>query len=99
MLNSKLLILAPLALLGACKTTEVRTPEPQVVTVEVPVPVSSPCVPRELPANAPEYVDTDAALRAAQDAAERMQLLFAGRQQRTARLNQLEPVVAGCPRE
>jgi len=82
--------------LGACATTG-AAPEPRVVTVEVAVPVASPCVPAGLGAT-PEYPDTDEALRQAPDAATRYQLLAAGRPLRAARLGELEPVVAGCPR-
>ena len=60
-----------------------------------PVPVAKNCVPRTLPP-APRYPDTDAALRAAAGAADRYQLLAAGRILREKRLEQLEAVVAGC---
>jgi hypothetical protein len=53
------------------------------------------CVPRTLPAT-PRYPDTDAALRAAPGAADRYQLLAAGRILRQERLEDLERVVAGC---
>lgn len=72
-------------------------PEPIVRTVEVAVPVSSPCVPAMLGA-APDYPDTDSALRAAPDAAERYLLIARGRLLRVARLGELETVVAGCPK-
>ncbi len=89
------LILAACALLAGCASTP--DSEPRVVTVEVAVPVASPCVPASL-GPAPEYPDTDEALRAAPDAASRYQLLGAGRLLRGARLNELEPVVARCPK-
>mgnify|MGYP000747660966 CR=1 FL=1 len=82
--------------LAACATTEAAPPE-RIVTVEVAVPVPSPCVPATL-GPAPEYPDTDEALRAAPDPATRYQLLGAGRLLRNARLNEVEPVIAACPR-
>lgn len=92
----KRLLLLPLLVLTAC-ATDGAVPEPRVVTVEVAVPVSSPCVPAGL-AQPPEYPDTDLALRTAPDAASRLLLFAAGRLLRAARLNELEPVVAGCPK-
>ena len=83
----------PLALLAGCTTTQ---PEIRTVTVNVPVP--QPCVPATLQP-APDYPDTDTALRTARDPAERYLLLGAGRPLRVARLNELETVVAGCPKE
>lgn len=83
-------------LLAGCATAPATPPE-RVVTVEVAVPVPSPCVPANL-GPAPEYPDTDEALRAAPDAATRYLLLGAGRLLRIARANEVEPVVAACPR-
>ena len=71
--------------------------EPIVVVKEVAVAVTQPCVPDTL-RDAPEYVDTKEKLQGAADAAERYQLVLGGRAQRIARLNELEPLVAGCPR-
>lgn len=85
------LLLIPLA---ACASNKSR-PEPIVVPQKVTVPVAGDCVPASL-GTAPDYVDSNDALRAAADAAERYQLLWAGRAQRTGRLNELEVVVAGC---
>lgn len=97
MLNK--LFLFPLFALAACATGGSRpVPEPIVTTVDVPVPVAAPCVPAALPSE-PNYVDSNAALVAAGDAATRYQLLYRGREQRIGRLSQLEPVVAACPRE
>lgn len=90
----RLLVSLPLiALLGACAAT--LPPEPVVVTKIVEVPVARSCVPAGLSA-APNYVDTDAALRAAPDAAARLMLLFAGRLQRIARGGETEPVIQNC---
>jgi hypothetical protein len=54
-------------------------------------------VPKEL-GPPPVYVDSDSVLKKAKDAAERFQLLFAGRMQREARLNEIEPVISSCPK-
>lgn len=91
----KVLIIPLLIGLSAC--TMARVPEPIVVPQIVKVPIAAPCVPNSL-GGPPEYVDTKEKLKAAQDAAERMQLLYGGRAQREARLNEIEPVIAGCPR-
>jgi len=70
---------------------------PQVVTHEVvvKVPVKAACVPKALPP-APRYPDSDAALREAGGAADRYQLLAAGRILRAKRLAQLERVIEAC---
>ena len=80
----------------------VATPAPVPVpvpprVVRVPAKPSPPraCVPKSLP-GPPSYPDTDAALRAAAGAADRYQLLAAGRILRKDRLEDLERVVAGC---
>lgn len=83
--------------LAACGGAGQARPEPIVVPQIVKVPIAAPCVPKTL-APAPEYVDTKDKLTAAADAAERMQLLYGGRAQREARLHEIEPIVAGCPR-
>ena len=63
--------------------------------VKVPVPVKEACVPKTLP-RAPKYPDSDAALRDAGGAADRYQLMAAGRLLRDRRLAELEKVVEGC---
>ncbi len=73
----------------------VATPAPAPVIVKVPVPVKEACVPKSLP-RAPKYPDTDAALRDAGGAADRYQLMAAGRLLRDRRLADLERVVDGC---
>ncbi len=93
----KLLVATPAALLAACAGRQTPPPQPILTPVEVAVPVATGCVPANLAA-APEYPDTDQALRTAPDAASRYQLLYAGRKVRVARNNELEPIVAGCPR-
>lgn len=85
------LALIPILALAACG----GTPKPDVRTVEVKVPVAVKCVPEGLKA-APAYPDTDMALKAAPGAADRYQLLAAGRLLRSQRLAEVEPVIAGC---
>ncbi|MFI4964727.1 MAG: hypothetical protein ACHP9T_05095 [Caulobacterales bacterium] len=68
---------------------------PTPVVVKVPVPVREACVPKSLP-RAPRYPDTDAALREAGGAADRYQLMAAGRLLRERRLAELEKAVDGC---
>lgn len=95
----KMLALPLLFVVAACSTTKAATPEPQIVTVEIPVAVPAPCVPKSFNKTPPDYVDSDTALVAAPDPASRYQLLYAGRKQRTARLGELEPIVNACPIE
>jgi len=89
--------------LAACASTPRPQPEPQVVIQKEAVAVDAPCVPDDL-APAPDYVDTDQALKAAGPAGDpaaietRYKLLWAGRSQRIGRLNSLEPIVAACPK-
>jgi hypothetical protein len=94
----KFLLLLPLMALTACMGGARVAPEPIVVVKEVKVPVAAGCVPSNYVFADPDYVDTDNALRAAADAAERLQLLWGGRAQRIARDREKEIVVRGCPR-
>lgn len=68
-------------------------PETKVVRVVVPKPVK--CVPEDL-GPAPTYPDSDSALRDAGGAADRYQLLAAGRILREQRLQKLEDVIRRC---
>jgi hypothetical protein len=61
----------------------------------VKVPVLVACVPPGL-GQPPAYPDTAAALRAQPGAAERYQLMAAGRLVRDQRLSEVEPVLAAC---
>jgi hypothetical protein len=70
-------------------------PAPAPVVVKVPVPVKEACVPKAFP-KAPKYPDTDGALRDAGGAADRYQLMAAGRLLRERRLADLEKIVDGC---
>lgn len=63
--------------------------------VKVPVPVKEACVPKTFP-RAPKYPDTDAALRDAGGAADRYQLMAAGRLLRDRRLAELEKIIDAC---
>lgn len=103
-----LIVLPALALLCACNTTrglKVPVPAPVVAAAPqtappraAPAPKPAPnCVPQGL-AKAPAYPDTDAKLKAAGEAAERYQLLAAGRLLRIRRLAELERIVAACRR-
>lgn len=84
----------------------VAQPPPAPTPTQVRVEPSSPkptataapirtCVPRTL-APPPRYPDSDVALRDAPGAADRYQLLAAGRLMRQRRLEELERIVAGC---
>jgi hypothetical protein len=69
-------------------------PPPPLIRIPLPPPPKS-CVPKTL-APPPRYPDSDAALRAAAGAADRYQLMAAGRILRAQRLEDLERIVAGC---
>lgn len=93
----KALIVLPFLLLAACGSKQVvSAPEPIVVTKEVHVPVSTPCVPSNYDPQHPDYKDSDSALKSAEDAAVRYQLLWAGRAQRIAREKENDVAIAGC---
>lgn len=83
---------APVAVAPAATPTPM--PAPPVLRPPPPAPVRS-CLPRGL-GPAPRYPDTDAALRNAPGAADRYQLMAAGRLMRQRRLDELERAVAGC---
>ena len=63
--------------------------------IEPPPQVKRACVPKGFP-RAPKYPDTDAALRDAGGAADRYQLMAAGRVLKNLRLAELERIVEGC---
>jgi hypothetical protein len=100
---ARVLALAAAAGLAACATRPPLTPAapqpaaqpppPRIVRMFVPRPVK--CVPDELGAP-PAYPDSDTALRDAGGAADRYQLLAAGRILRQQRLQRLEEVVRRC---
>ena len=70
-------------------------PAPREVIIRVPAPAREACVPKTFP-HAPKYPDTDAALRDAGGAADRYQLMAAGRLLRDRRLADLEKMVDAC---
>jgi len=77
------------------------TPAPAEPPRIIPPPPAAPpaaktsCVPRAFP-HPPKYPDTDGALREAGGAADRYQLMAAGRLLRIQRLTELERVLEGC---
>ena len=77
-------------ILTGCATA----PEPRIVIKEVSKPVPVSCVP-ETVEPAPVYPDSNEALMTATPD-RRYQLVVAGRELRQARLNEIEPVIAGC---
>jgi hypothetical protein len=85
--------LAPAAPPRAAATPPAPTPTPKLVRPVAPKPVK--CVPDDL-GPPPAYPDSDTALRDAGGAADRYQLLAAGRILRTQRLMRLEEVVKRC---
>jgi len=104
--GARFCVLFGAAALGACASPERSSPPgmthqdaaavrtvTKTVRVYVPKPVR--CVPDGL-GPPPVYPDTDAALRKAGGAADRYQLLAAGRILREERLRQLEDVVTRC---
>jgi len=72
-----------------------HAPKPPPPPPSPPPPPPKSCLPKSL-GPAPRYPDTDAALRAAPGAADRYQLMAAGRILRQERLDELERAVAGC---
>ena len=82
-------------LVAACASAP--PPEPVVRTVEVAVPIATPC--RVSVGPAPTYVDSADALRQAADIFEAMKLRAAGRAQRQAREAVLQAALDGCAGE
>ena len=79
-----------LLLVGACATA----PAPKIITREVKIPVSSACVPHDLPAKPAHYAD-EAITDATSD--DQFVILTAkANQERKKRLAEVEPVIAGC---
>lgn len=86
--------IAALALAGCA-----HTPEAEIRTVEVKVPVDDPACAREAVARlgaAPAYPDTPEAIRAALNLFERVKLLLAGRELRIAREAALKDALEAC---
>jgi hypothetical protein len=76
---------------------EVKRPPVRVSPPPAPPPPAkrAACVPKTFP-RAPKYPDTDAALLDAGGAADRYQLMAAGRVLKNLRLAELERIVEGC---
>jgi hypothetical protein len=76
---------------------QVIAANPILIAPDPPPPPAAPtsCVPKTVGAP-PRYPDTDAALKEAAGAADRYQLLAAGRLMRQKRLEELERAIAGC---
>jgi len=70
-------------------------PPPAPKPAPPPPPAKASCVPKAFP-RAPKYPDTDAALRDAGGAADRYQLMAAGRLLREKRLADLEKTIDAC---
>ncbi|MDB5477279.1 MAG: hypothetical protein JWP49_2790, partial [Phenylobacterium sp.] len=77
------------------RSSDLAVQAPPARVVRTPPPKRVKCVPDDLGA-APSYPDSDAALRDAGGAADRYQLLAAGRILREQRLQRLEEVVKRC---
>lgn len=82
-------------LVAACASAP--PPEPVVRTVEVAVPIATPC--RVSVGPAPAYADSADALRQAADIFDAMKLRAAGRAQRQAREAVLQAALDGCAGE
>jgi hypothetical protein len=109
--NVRRALLALALLLGGCQTLRGHKPpvpapaapppapaphpRPLIIFRPAPPPAPKSCVPRSL-APPPRYPDSDSALRNAAGAADRYQLMAAGRILRERRLDELERVIAGC---
>jgi hypothetical protein len=70
--------------------------EPVVKIERVPVPVAVSCVPEGVVEAQPTYKDSDAALKAAPDMAERYRLLAGEHAVHQVRETELEAIVKGC---
>lgn len=93
--------------LAACATASPPAPAPALLpppavivalaseALAVKPPLRTSCLPRNFP-RAPRYPDTDQALKNAGGAADRYQLLAAGRLIRSRRLAELERALEGC---
>lgn len=82
----------PVLTAGSCATMG----EPTIRTVEVKVPVRTPCT--LTPPAEPDFADTDDALRQAPNHVERVKLLLIGRLQRIAHDAELHAYAQACAR-
>ena len=99
------------AALAACGTLKPKAPAPSAPIASAPEAAAAPapttiikiippspkvsCVPKTLP-HPPKYPDSDAALKDAGGAADRYQLMAAGRLLRMRRLAELEKTIDAC---
>jgi hypothetical protein len=93
---TRLALLAALAVFALVGCSSQPKAEPIVDTVEVFVPVPVSCIPDETPAAPDTYSDTDEALLSAEGVDERYRLLIIGREERTLRLQEIEPLISTC---
>lgn len=88
--------LAAALLAGGCATAPSEPSEPQIRTVTVHVPQPIPCPALAQLGDEPEYPDTDAAIRAADNVAELAFLFATGRKLRIQRLKEYEAAATAC---
>lgn len=86
-------VLAIALMLAGCQ----HASDPTVQLQDKEVVLTRSCVPVTTRRMQPAYPDTDAALRAAKDAAERYQLVIVGRRIRSSWAGEAETVIKGCP--
>ncbi|MFL5294897.1 MAG: hypothetical protein ACJ798_00815 [Phenylobacterium sp.] len=86
---------APAPTVAPAPSVEAAPQPPRPAPPPAPAPARVSCVPKAFP-HAPKYPDTDEALLAAGGAADRYQLMAAGRLLRARRLAELEHVIDGC---
>lgn len=91
-----LLALGAAALAAGCAHDRVERPVPEVRTVEVVVQQPIPCPALAQLGPEPLYPDTDDAIRAAVNMAERAYLYVVGREMRSQRLSEYQAAAAAC---
>jgi hypothetical protein len=95
-LRGVLTALAATTLAGGCATTRSEPSEPRIVVQEVKVPTPVPCPALAQLGPEPIYVDSDEAVRAAANVAERAKLVALGRAQRIKRLAEYAAARLAC---
>lgn len=94
--RAAILLLGVATLAAGCKTTPPEPSEPSVRVVEVKVPQPVPCPALVALGPEPVYPDTDEAIRAASNIAERAKLVATGRLMRIQRLAEYAAAKTGC---
>lgn len=89
---SRTATLLSISLLAACAG---QTPEPKIITHEVKVEITVPCMKSDLNLS-PVFPDSDAALRASPGAGDMMQLLAAGRLLRIQTMKEWAAALTAC---